>query len=47
MTAKPIKIEFKKFSAKVPTGVYGHSLVLTKKLISIGSSYRQKHVDMK
>ena len=35
-SAEPIKVEFK-FSEIIPTGIYGYALVLTNKLVSIGS----------
>ena len=34
--AQPVKVEFK-FSENIPAGIYGYSLVLTDKLISISS----------
>ena len=43
-SAQPIKIEFK-FSEKIPAGIYGYTLVLTKRLVSI-SSDGQRHFDL-
>ena len=37
--AQPIKVEFD-FSEKVPAGIYGYALVLTKKILSISSQRR-------
>ena len=34
--AQPVKVEFK-FSENIPAGIYGYALVLTNKIISIGS----------
>ena len=34
--AQPVKVEFK-FSENIPAGIYGYALVLTNKLLSIGS----------
>ena len=43
-SAQPIKVEFE-FSEKIPAGIYGYALVLTKKLVSI-SSDGQRHFDL-
>ena len=42
--AQPVKVEFK-FSENVAAGIYGYALVLTNKLISIGSD-GQRHFDL-
>ena len=42
--AQPIKVEFK-FSENFPAGIYGHALVLTKKLVSINSD-APRHFDL-
>ena len=42
--AQPIKVEIK-FSENIPAGKYGYALVLTNKLVSIGSD-GQRHFDL-
>ena len=43
-SSQPVKIEFK-FDGVIPAGIYGYALVLTNKIISLGSD-GQRHFDL-